>query len=198
MIKNDVDGTLNITDKAMTILIRTDNLKKVHSYAANLQEDLPNAKVTTWDKHADYLNDIKSTFGFVLGIVQILSLIGAVVPVATVLYTNIINKTKDIGIYKAIGSNRGFILLLYSATCMVIGLLGVLIGWLIGGVMILYFQAYPLVFTSPGVSYNISPAFDAQAFLPPSILIFIAILLAGLYPAWKASRIEPVEAFRFG
>jgi ABC-type lipoprotein release transport system permease subunit len=196
VMKDDIDAVLNISDKASVILIKTNNLDKVHEYANELRQDVQ-GRVSTWDERADYLNDIKTNFGFVLNIVQILSLIGAVVPVAAVLYTNIVNKTKDIGIYKAIGSSRWFVMTLYSATCMIIGLSGILIGWFIGGLMILYFQFNPLIIHTPNIQYEISTMFDYVGFLMPSITIFVAILIAGLYPAWKASKVEPMEAFRF-
>jgi putative ABC transport system permease protein len=198
ILKNDIDAALNISDRGTTILIKTDNLDKIHEYADELHGKLPDVKVSTWEDRADYLSDVRRNFGFLLNIVQILSLIGAVVPVATVLYTNIVNKTKDIGIYKAIGSSGGFVLTLYSTTCVIIGLSGILIGWLIGGSMTFYFQIHPLNFDTPNIRYDISPVFDPAGALTPSLVIFIAILIAGLYPAWKASKIEPVEAFRFG
>lgn len=198
MIKWDIDGVLSLDNRAMTILIKTDNLENVHAYASELAKGLPDCKVTTWEEHADYLNDIKMTFSLVLGIVQLLSLIGAVVPVAAVLYTTILNKTKEIGIYKAIGASSGFILALFSMTCVIIGLSGILMGWIIGGSMILYFQAHPITLSSPGLQYEVSPAFDMGGMLSPSVMILVAIFIAGLYPAWKASRVQPMEAFRFG
>ncbi len=110
----------------------------------------------------------------------------------------VIDKTKDIAILKAMGAHQKQILRIFMFEGLIIGLTGTIIG-LIGGLGICeILQRYKLI-ELPG---NVYPMTTLPIKILPSDITIIAIsavlitLLATLYPAWTASRIEPAKALR--
>jgi putative ABC transport system permease protein len=124
------------------------------------------------------------TFLVIIAVPTIALLVGAIV-IMNIMLVAVTERTKEIGIRKAIGARQGDILkqfLLESATLSAIGgLIGLTIAELLG-----------LVIT----------AFVFQTRIPIWSAIFaIAVsggvgIVAGLYPAWKAARLDPIEALR--
>jgi putative ABC transport system permease protein len=137
---------------------------------------------------------------FILGIALVALLVGAV-GIITTLYTSVMERTKEIGTMKAIGAQNSNILGLFMVEALMIGILGATSGLLAGMA-----GGYVLIAglgssggaggdTGNGIG-NISPVF-----LPSDLANVWGIsvglsLIAGIYPAWKASRLSPIVALR--
>jgi putative ABC transport system permease protein len=137
---------------------------------------------------------------FILGIALVALLVGAV-GIITTLYTSVMERTKEIGTMKAIGAQNSNILSLFMVEALMIGILGATSGLLAGMA-----GGYVLIAglgssggaggdTGNGIG-NISPVF-----LPSDLANVWGIsvglsLIAGIYPAWKASRLSPIVALR--
>src|SRR5215467_6052722 len=141
------------------------------------------------------------TAAFTLGIAFIALLVGAV-GIITTLYTSVNERVKEIGTMKAIGAKNLFILALFMSEALLIGLLGATAGILmgIGG-------AYALSSIAPhsnpgggggssGPPPHIDPIFIPNDLLHVWLLSLLLSVAAGIMPAWKASRLSPLEALR--
>jgi putative ABC transport system permease protein len=142
------------------------------------------------------------TAAFTLGIAFIALLVGAV-GIITTLYTSVNERVKEIGTMKAIGAKNLFILALFLSEALLIGLLGATSGILVG-----IGGAYALSGIAPhptsgpggggggGPPAHVDPIFIPNDLLHVWILSLLLSLGAGIMPAWKASRLSPLEALR--
>jgi len=119
----------------------------------------------------------------------------------------VMEKTRDIGILKAIGANSRGISLIFLLEGAIIGLLGIITGGLAGvfiagrvNVIADLFERLTGMTVFPSDVYYFTQI-PVQISIPDvCTIISVAMLLtlaAGIYPAWKASRLDPVEAIRY-
>jgi len=132
---------------------------------------------------------------FILAIALVSLVVGAV-GIVTTLYTSVMERIREIGTIKAIGALNKDILFIFISEASIIGVAGATLG-LIFGIAAGSFLTGPFGFRGQGAGgQNITPVY-----LPTDLLYvwFLSVglsLLAGIYPAWKASRLEPIVALR--
>ncbi len=129
---------------------------------------------------------------FLFGIAVISLIVGAV-GIITTLFTSVVERTKEIGTLKAIGAQGSTILLLFLVEAIIIGILGGTAG-LLGGIG----GGYMLTRAGPGAGEG--PPLD-PVYLPLDLARIwmtsvVLSMVAGFLPAWKASRVTPIEALR--
>ncbi|MGC8969942.1 MAG: ABC transporter permease [Conexivisphaera sp.] len=131
------------------------------------------------------------------------SFLVAFVGVTTTMYTSVVERTREIGILKALGFTNGDVVLMFLAESAVMGLLGGLAGLALGvGV------SYALVAIVPAMGAHVggggqgpslgavSPALSPAAMAATLALSVAVGLVAGLVPAYRAARMDPVVALR--
>ncbi|MCK5627625.1 ABC transporter permease [Candidatus Bathyarchaeota archaeon] len=130
--------------------------------------------------------------GFISAIAGVSMFVGAV-GIITTLYTSVMERTREIGLLKALGCGKRNILFMFLSESMTIGFIGGLLGLLLG-----LGGAYALIAIMPfgrgGMSFT--PYFVPINLLQIFILSFTLSIIAGLYPAWRASKLTPIEALR--
>jgi putative ABC transport system permease protein len=138
---------------------------------------------------------------FQAGIAFIALLVGAV-GIITTLYTSVNERIKEIGTMKAIGAKNRFILALFLSEALIIGLLGATLG-LVTGVAGAYLLTSGLLGSGGGGggppgggSAHFAPIFVPNDLVNVWLLSLSLSIIAGVYPAWKASRLSPLEALR--
>lgn len=130
---------------------------------------------------------------FILSVGTIALVVGAV-GIITTLYTSVTERIREIGTMKAIGAQSKTILSLFLVEALIIGILGVTLGLVIG-IVAGYSFGSSLGTGLPGTS-SIPPVYLATDLLNVWLLSTGLSLLAGLLPAWKASRLPAIVALR--
>ncbi|MFI6284459.1 ABC transporter permease [Streptomyces sp. NPDC051018] len=115
-----------------------------------------------------------------------LCLVIGAVGIANTTLVAVMERTGEIGLRRALGAGGGHITLQFLAESATLGLLGGLVGTSLGTVTVVAVCA----------ARQWTPVIHMEAVAAAPVLGCVTGLLAGLYPAWRASRIPPVEALR--
>ena len=115
--------------------------------------------------------------------------------VVTIQMMQVTSKTREIGIMRAIGSRRKDILIIFIFQGMVIGAIGAGLGTVFGVAYTVYAKETHLTFQG---SLALEVSYNWLGILQTDILAFILAIVASIYPAYKATKLQPVEAMRFG
>jgi putative ABC transport system permease protein len=146
----------------------------------------------------DQINQIFTWVKIVLGGFGFIALMVAAIGIFNTLTIALLERTHEIGIMKAIGGRNSDVALVFTAEASMIGLfgglIGVAVGWLIGFVINLLVN---FVATSVGGAANslfYTPAWFAGAVIA---FAFTVSTVAGIMPARRAARLDPLEALRY-
>jgi lipoprotein-releasing system permease protein len=122
-------------------------------------------------------------------------LITVAIGIASVLVVSVLQRSKEIGILRAMGFTRGGILRIFLLQGGLIGLLGSLVGCGLGAALSLLFQA--VLHNADGTPF-FPFRLNAQLFAAAAGIALLAGLVAAAFPALRASRLDPAEAMRHG
>ena len=161
-----------------------------------------NSKASTADQitYTDYVGLLMSSVTTIVNVISYVliafvgvSLVVSSIMIGIITYISVLERTKEIGILRAIGASRRNISQVFNAETFIIGLCSGLIGV---GVTLL------LLIPGNAVIHSLTKAADVNAFLPPQnalILILLSMaltLIAGIIPSRKAAKKDPVTALR--
>jgi lipoprotein-releasing system permease protein len=164
-------------------------------------------RISTWeDENSDILDALiveKNVMTFILFFIIIVAAFG----IMSVLITFVVQKTREIGMLKALGATRGQIMWLFLSQSLVVGVLGVIAGFGLGMLALSYRNEF-LEFLRRVTGFELFPASiygfrELPAMIDPRDIAIICgcslliSLLAGFMPAWNAGRLKPVEALRY-
>ena len=197
----------DLGDSVHGLGVRLEDASLAEETRQNLINLLPaGLTVRTWEDENSHLLEAlrveRNVMFYLLFFVMIVAAFG----ITSSQITFVVQKTPEIGTLNALGATGGQIMRVFLSQSFVVAVLGLALGFGLG-LLALYFRNEFLVFMRDLTSFEIFPAsiYGFQA-LPAEIVTgdlvkigigsFIICILAGLLPAWNASRLRPVEAFR--
>ena len=143
-------------------------------------------------------NRVLAVLQALLGSVGALALLVATLGVANTMMMAIYERTREIGVLKAVGATNGEVRRMFTADAVLLGLIGGFVGVILGTLLgRLVDWAGHLYLTSEGVT-GIGQLSIVPPWLAVGALVFAGFIgvLGGLYPAARAARLDPVAALK--
>ena len=181
---NTVNDVVNETDQRLMVQRHVTTRKKDYTITS---EQATQARIQS----------ITSTFTLFLTAIAAVSLIVGAVGIANTMFTSVLEKTREIGIMKAIGAKNYDIMMIFLLNSALVGLVGGLIGIALGatisGLLPNLLGRLPGLGGGGGVTTVIPIGLLIEAVVV-SVLIG---MIAGAIPAYRASKLKPVDALRY-
>lgn len=139
------------------------------------------------EKRAEMVSSMNT---FLLAIAAVSLIVGSV-GIANTMFTSVLEKTKEIGIMKAIGARNNDILLIFLFNAAFIGLVGGIIGIFLGAILSYFLPS--LLGDAPISNITVS----SNSIIIALFVSVVVGILAGIIPAYQASKLRPVDALRY-
>jgi len=188
-----LDDAQNLLGKQHTVNVIYIQLKdptQRERVATRIERLWSDVSINTTESFADKQIMGDSMAGFAWGIAGLAIVIGGVGMMNAQLMA-VMERTREIGVLRSVGWGSRRVLFMILGESLLVGILGGLVGILLGWLLM---AASSDVMSFFGASTaNIREGIIAQAFTTVLVLGFVG----GIYPAWRASRLPPVEALRY-
>ncbi|MGB2806768.1 MAG: FtsX-like permease family protein [Sedimentisphaerales bacterium] len=209
------DGYIHIDDAAeilrmdtiqiSEIAIRLKNFDKLHEVFDRLKGQLSNElnkqgkpafEVHTWEKLSPFYN-IARMIDIMTFFVKLMLIAIVLISIMNVMVMAVYERVREIGTIAAIGTLPGKIVAMFLIEGFSIGLFGAVVGDILGIAVISILSMAKLSFNfGRQKGLLLSPEINPQDILLISIIVIIISVLASLQPAYKASRMNPIDALR--
>jgi putative ABC transport system permease protein len=188
------------TDQADEIIVKLDSSDPaiVNSTSKAITDHFGNqVSVISFTAVQSLLSSVFSTISLFLGGIAAISLLVAGIGIMNIMIVSLIERTREIGILKALGTRSGTVLQIFLTESVIIGLIGAIVGivsgWVLANVVALFLGRGGLI----GSALIIRPVLTPEVLLGALAFgIGISVIFA-LYPAWRASKLKPVDALRY-
>ncbi|MBT3285512.1 ABC transporter permease [Candidatus Bathyarchaeota archaeon] len=176
----ETDGTYD------SIQVYVENSNLVDAVAYNIEDEIEGVGALTAAGTLDLIDSITGTIEAVLGGVAAISLLVAGVGIINTMTVSVMERTKEIGVMKALGAKSVDILVLFMIEAGLTGVIGGIIGAGFGFLLGAFVGNYVGVTSEPSMILGV---------LSTGFAVLTSVI-SGLYPSWSASQLHPVEALR--
>ena len=194
----DVDG--DEVQAVVLLLDRTENTTIVRDRIVRLiQERNLDLEIKTWEDLALRYHQVRELFGRIFAVLTLIVSIMVVFGITNTMTMAIFERTREIGTVMALGTKRRGVISMFVLEGLALGALGGILGVLLGIGLAYAISAVGIQLPPPPGSTR---GFLVQIFVVPDVLMqafrlsLVTATLASLYPAWRAARVNVVEALR--
>jgi putative ABC transport system permease protein len=200
----DFKKLFNDTDRADQIVVQINAGENITDVAAKVDKKLMNFRGLDRDTK-DYTvstpEELLASFGVILNIITAfllgvagISLVVGGIGIANTMYTSVLERTREIGVMKAIGARNRDVMGLFLIESGLLGLIGGIIGVVLG-----YLLSKVVEFIAQQALGSSILSVASPWYLFAGLLIFAFFIgaLFGVWPAYRASKIIPVKALRY-
>ena len=190
---------LGLEGKVTELALAVDDLDQVDEVAAQVRQTLgAEYEVHTWRELQPFLRDIIARQNFMLGAVATILLVIVLTSIINTMLMSVFERVREIGTLMAVGVRRAQVMSIFLIEAGGIGLLGGLGGALVGRALVAVLNVVGIRFELSGLgAVNVLRPMVTWAFVGGAVVVaLVAAVGAALWPAWRASRMNPVYALR--
>ena len=184
----DVDAIITQVKSSGDIPLLQEKIEK----ELKRKRDDTNFQVVTATQILEQINQVLGVMQFVLVGIAAISLVVGAIGIMNSMYTSVLERTKDIGIMKAIGARNSDILKIFLIESGLIGLVGGIFGILLGSAMALIIGQL-----SKNAGFSLIIKIEPLVLIFGLLFAFVVGIISGILPAYQASRLKPVDALRY-
>ncbi len=189
----EIKDVFGIDDgKATSVVVRVKNIDD----AAKIKEKIISAGVKepvfTRDEKSDaILRQAMQSIGMIDVVSKFVSLIVGAALILIIIYINVLNRKREIGILKAIGISPRSIVMSYAFISVFYVSIGILAGLVLYFVLMFYFTVKPVTFYD---TITIIPAIQVGLIIQSIFTMLVMSVIAGILPAWRVSKESILKA----
>ncbi|MCL4537940.1 MAG: ABC transporter permease [Nitrospirae bacterium] len=187
-----------VGDKGSFIAVKVDDISKMDEYILKIQETA-NVAVVSDKQLLKSVLSIVGTVSLTLQLIAAVAILAAAFGIINTMMTAIYERKREIGILQAIGAKEITIFKIFLLESGFYGILGGIIGVAAG--LVFSSLASPYIsqneFTAFLKSSEVAVTFDLRLVFGSLLFSVFVSLISGLYPAWRASKLTPVEAISY-
>ena len=194
------------TNKVTNIVVQLEDDMFTTSYIVALKEKLAElglvTEIVAWTENsqAEFYHQVVNLYDNIFTVVQIIVLMIVFLNIVNTMSMTIMERTQEIGTIRAVGTKRVDIISLFMMEAIWLGLIGSLIGLSMGYGISEAINAMEIMMDPPpsmSKEIQLNIAADFSIFLKSLVLNVTAVVLSSLFSAFKASRINIVDALRY-
>ena len=187
-----VQDFLDVSNVVTTILVRGDDRERAQAISEKI--DTLGYPASGWkETNPEIIQTLKmegTSNAITLGLIIIIASFGIV----STLFMVVMEKTKEIGMLMAMGVSRRSILIIFVMESGILGLLGALVGVILGATLAIQMGSFEYEMEVMAGITSIPFVVRIQDAVIIVLFTFLLNLIAGIYPASRASKLKPVEA----
>ncbi len=191
---------LGMEGRVTELAVQTVDRDGIEDVAAAIRVALgPEYEVQTWKQLRPNVDDVVNFQRLILTAICFIFLVIAIIGVINTMLMSVLERTREIGTMMAVGMRRIRITELFLWEAAALAFIGTASGLSIALSIILTIAAKGGVpANAPGSTavYHIVPAVPFGLLAPTILAAFFGTVLAGVYPSWRAARLNPVDALR--
>ncbi|MFB0518776.1 MAG: ABC transporter permease [Acidobacteriota bacterium] len=183
-----LQNALNEPNRVSLFFVKCQSPEQVGEVASQLEKSFPGYQTQLSETYAQDLAESARGINQFISAITVIAILVSFLVILLAMYTTIIERTREIGILKALGATKAYIVKTIVTEAVALSIIGILCGYLLSFAAQTWMSnAYPLI------TIIITPSWLILA----GILGLVSGFLGSLYPSYRAATLDPVEALNY-